>query len=83
MNLKDRMILDEYRRQRQDFVKLGDIASSLLKQQIEIAQIDTLAVEHRVKKEESLIGKLDRKSDKYSSLEDLTDVLGIRVICFF
>ena len=83
MNLKDRMIINAYRRQRQDFVRLGDMASSLLKQQLESAKIDTLAVEHRVKKEASLAGKLERKSDKYSSLEDITDILGIRVICFF
>ena len=83
MNLKDRMIMDEYRRQRQDFVKLGDIASSLLKQKLADAQIDTLAIEHRVKQEASLAGKLERKSDKYRSLDDLTDILGIRVVCFF
>ena len=83
MNLKDRMILDEYRRQRQDFVELGDIASSVLRQRLEHAKIDTLAVEHRVKTEPSLLGKLERKSDKYRFLEDLTDILGIRVICFF
>lgn len=83
MNLKDRMILDEYRKQRQSFVELGDLASALLKQQLAARGIDTLAVEHRVKKEDSLIGKLERKSDKYRSLGDLTDILGIRVICFF
>ena len=83
MNLKDRMIVDEYRRQRQEFVKLGDLVSTLLKQTLAEAKIDTLAVEHRVKQEASLIGKLERKSDKYRSLEDLTDILGTRVICFF
>ena len=83
MNLKDRMILDEYRKQRQEFIKLGDAAASALKQQLESAHIDTLAVEHRVKTEASLLGKLERKSDKYRFLEDVTDILGIRVICFF
>ena len=83
MNLKDRMILYEYRRQRQDFVKLGDIVSSLLKEKLAEEKIDTLAVEHRVKQEASLAGKLERKSDKYRSLEDLTDILGARVVCFF
>ena len=83
MNLKNRMILDEYRRQRQNFVRLGDMASSLLKQELKLAGIDTLAVEHRVKTETSLLGKLERKSDKYRFLEDLTDILGMRVICFF
>ena len=70
MNLKDRMILDEYRIQRMDFVKLCDTASSLLKQELQGAKIDTLAVEHRVKTEASLAGKLERKSDKYRSLSD-------------
>lgn len=83
MNLKDRMIIDEYRRQRQDFVKLGDMASSMLKRRLEETKIDLLAVEHRVKTEESLVGKLERKSDKYRTLHDLTDILGMRVICFF
>ena len=83
MNLKDRMIVDEYRKQRQTFIKLGDTASSLLKQALEEANIDTMAVEHRVKTETSLVGKLERKSDKYSSLADITDILGMRVICFF
>lgn len=83
MNLKDRMIVETYRRQRQDFLRLGDVAASLLKQQLKSAEIDTLAVEHRVKEEASLAGKLERKSDKYRSLEDITDILGIRVICFF
>ena len=83
MNLKDRMILDEYRKQRQTFLKLGDAVASALKQQLENAHIDTLAVEHRVKTEASLLGKLERKSDKYRFLEDVTDILGLRVICFF
>ena len=83
MNLKDRMIMDEYRRQRQGFVELGDIVSFLLKQQLGCTGIDTLAVEHRVKAEDSLAGKLERKSDKYRVLADITDILGVRVICFF
>ena len=83
MNLKDRMILDEYRMQRMDFVKLCDTASSLLKKKLAETKIDTLAVEHRVKTESSLVGKLERKSDKYRSLADLTDIVGIRVSCFF
>lgn len=83
MNLKDRMILDEYRMQRADFIKLCDTVSSLLKQTLEEANIETLSMDHRVKTEESLVGKLERKSDKYRSLADLTDIAGLRVICFF
>lgn len=83
MNLKNRMILEEYRSQRQDFVRLGDLASSVLKQQLDHTGIKILAVEHRVKQEDSLAGKLVRKSELYRTLEDVTDILGIRVICFF
>lgn len=83
MTQKDRAIVYEYRRQRQDYIKLADLASSLLKQRLKNVQIDTLAVDHRVKEEASLIGKLERKSDKYRALEDLTDILGMRVICYF
>ena len=44
--------------------------------------IMVLAVEHRVKQEKSLAGKLERKGDSYNTLEDITDILGCRVICF-
>lgn len=83
MNMKNRMILDEYRKQRQEFVQLGDLTSSMLKQQLEQTGIKILAVEHRVKEENSLAGKLVRKSELYRSLADVTDILGMRVICFF
>ena len=83
MNLKVRMILDEYREQRQNYVILGDKAASLVKDKLHEMKIDIMAVEHRVKTEESLMGKLERKSDKYRFLEDITDILGMRIICFF
>lgn len=84
MNLKCKMIMEEYREQRPDFVQLGDVVSDILKDitsQNETMYI--LAIEHRVKKEESLAGKLELKGDKYSSLADITDILGCRIICFF
>ena len=83
MNLKDQMILDEYRKQKQNYVRLGDTVASLLKDKLGDMKIDIMAVEHRVKKEESLMKKVERKSDKYRFLKDITDILGIRVICFF
>lgn len=84
MDLKCKMIMEEYREQRPDFVQLGDVVSGILKDitsQNETMYI--LAIEHRVKEEKSLAGKLELKGDKYSSLADITDVLGCRIICFF
>ena len=82
MNLKCRLILEDYRKQREHFVKLGDVAHQIL---IDIASelgLSVLAVEHRVKTEKSLAGKLERKGDLYSTMEDVTDILGCRIVCF-
>lgn len=84
MDLKCKMIMEEYKAQRPDFVQLGDVVSGILKDitsQNETMYI--LAIEHRVKEEKSLAGKLELKGDKYSSLADITDILGCRIICFF
>jgi len=83
MNAKDRMILAEFREQRPAFVKLGDTVHGLLAELVKKSGIDLLSIEHRVKAEDSLKGKLERKGDRYHSLDDLTDILGARVICFF
>lgn len=83
MNLKNRIILEDYRKQRNDFVKLGDVVHNMLQDIVDEMGITTLGIEHRVKTEKSLAGKLERNGDWYSALEDLTDILGARVICFF
>lgn len=82
MNLKSRLILEDYRKQREDFVQLGDVAHALLAEIAKELGITVLAVEHRVKEERSLAGKLERKGDLYNTLDDITDILGCRVICF-
>lgn len=84
MDLKCKMIMEEYKEQRPDFVELEDVVSGILRDitsQNETMYI--LAIEHRVKAEASLAGKLELKGDKYSSLADITDILGCRIICFF
>ena len=71
MNLKSRLILEDYRKQRDDFVKLGDVAHQILADIAKELGLTVLAVEHRVKEEKSLAGKLERKGDAYNSLEDI------------
>ena len=82
MNLKSRLILEDYRKQRDSFVKLGDVAHAILADVAKELGLTVLAVEHRVKEERSLAGKLERKGDMYNTLEDITDILGCRIICF-
>lgn len=83
MNLKNRIILEEYREYKQQFIELGNIVAELLKNIVNENHIEVLAVEHRVKTEKSLSGKLELKGDKYTSLDDITDILGARIICYF
>ena len=82
MNLKCRLILEDYRKQRDNFLKLGDTVHTILADIVNDLGLTVLAIEHRVKEEKSLAGKLERKSDSYNTFEDITDILGCRVICF-
>ncbi len=84
MNLKCKMIMEEYKEKRSDFIELGDVVHSILKEITSKREnMYILAIEHRIKTEKSLAGKLELKGEKYSSLEDITDILGCRIICFF
>ena len=80
---KEALILEEYREQRILFEKLLRIVKRILRESIEENKIYINAIEGRVKAEDSLAGKLERKSGKYNSLSDLTDILGVRVITFY
>lgn len=82
MNFKCKLILEDYRKQRDHFIKLGDAVRDILSDITKELGIGVLAIEHRVKEEKSLAGKLERKGDGYNSFEDITDILGCRVICF-
>ena len=83
MNIKDRMIMDEYRAQKDDFIRLGETVHTMLRSMTKDAGIPVMSIEHRIKEEKSLEGKLYRKGDGYQSLDDLTDILGARIICYF
>ncbi len=41
------------------------------------------AITARLKTRESLEGKIERKHDKYSTISDITDIVGVRIITYF
>lgn len=73
MNLINRLILEDYRKQRNDFISLGDTVHAMLDEICNDTGIVPLGIEHRVKKEKSLARKFERSGGWYSTLEDLTD----------
>ena len=83
MNEKNRKIIDEYKEKKSIYQELGSIVYDKLKHIGKSSSIKIYRIEHRVKEEQSLIGKLERKGDKYECLSDITDILGLRVVCFF
>ncbi len=59
------------------------IAAQKIENGIRFANIPILETVHRIKTEDSAIEKLDRKSDNYRTVSELTDLIGFRLICYF
>ena len=77
------MLMQQYRKLRPTLQQLADEASNQLRHALKEQGIYITAMEHRVKTEKSLIGKLELKGAKYKSIEDVTDLVGLRVITFY
>ena len=83
LDLHCEMILEEYREALPALAKMKDEVLALLRETLDKNGIVVTAVEARIKTEESLAGKLALKGTKYTTLEDITDVLGARIITFY
>ncbi|MBO4571563.1 MAG: hypothetical protein J5699_06530 [Bacteroidales bacterium] len=76
-------LLQQYHSLLPVFTQMADIIPERLKGFFAEAGIIVAAVEHRVKTEESLAGKLKLKGSKYPDIFALTDIVGLRVITFY
>jgi len=83
MIAKDREILKEFKQRRAKYKELEQKAAEIIDRIIADNNFFVMTVSHRTKESDSLKGKLQRKSGKYNSLVDITDLVGIRVICYF
>ena len=76
-------LLRQYRGLAPVYRRLDEIVPERLGRFFAEAGIVAAAVEHRIKDEASLAGKLALKGHKYGSIRDLTDIVGVRVITFY
>ena len=83
MNEHAETLLSQYRGLLPVYRTMADKISSRLKSVFDEAGIIVAAIEHRVKTEGSLAGKLELKGNKYHSIRDITDIVGVRVITFY
>ena len=77
------MLLEDYREQLPKYRLLQQVVMDKLGELVKRAGIELNAMESRIKAEESLAGKLDRKGSKYHTLNDITDIFGARIITFY
>ena len=83
MDIHSQELLEQYRSLLPVYSEMAEVIPEKLKGFFDEAGLIVAAVEHRVKTEESLAGKLQLKGNKYSSIYDITDIIGIRVITFY
>lgn len=76
-------LLQQYRELRPTLDKLSSEAYDLLRHELRKQGIYVTAIEHRVKTEKSLAGKLEQKGYKYKTIDDITDLVGLRIITFY
>ena len=77
------MLLGQYRKLQPTLEDLAKESYDILRHALREQGIYVTAMEYRVKTEKSLIGKLELKGAKYKSVDDITDLVGIRVITFY
>ncbi len=77
------MILDEYRERLPLFERIKNLIIEQLRACLDENHIVVAGLEARIKTEKSLTGKLELKGYKYRTIDDITDILGARIITFF
>ncbi len=83
LDLHCTMILEEYRELLPVLDRMKEIVLGELNALISKAGLMVSGVEARVKEEKSLAGKLELKGSKYRTLDDITDIMGARVVTFY
>ena len=83
LDLHAQVLLDEYRQRLPIVARLREVVMDRLGAMVAQNGIELNAMESRIKSETSLAGKLRRKGAKYAGIDDVTDILGVRIIAFY
>ncbi|MBO6306151.1 MAG: hypothetical protein J6M55_01455 [Paludibacteraceae bacterium] len=83
LDLHCQMILEDFREAQPTLQRMKAEILTKLREALDRNGLVVTAVEARVKTEESLAGKLALKGAKYAMLNDITDLVGARIITFY
>ena len=75
--------MEQYRERTAVYERLSHLADETLRNALDAQHVKVTAMEHRIKAESSLAGKLELKGAKYHTLDDVTDIVGMRVVTFY
>lgn len=83
LDIHGQMLMEQYYERLSLYERLAQIAYEALKRALDEQRVTVTTIDYRVKKEKSLAGKLELKGAKYHSLDDVTDIVGMRVVTFY
>ena len=83
LDLHGEMLMEQYHERLAIYQRLAQVAEETLRQALKEQRVTVTVLEHRVKTQSSLAGKLELKGAKYRTLDDVTDIVGMRVVTFY
>ncbi len=83
LDLHSQMLMEQYNERKPVYERLLHLACDALRQALAGQRVRVTAMDSRIKEADSLAGKLELKGTKYHTLDDVTDIVGIRVITFY
>jgi putative GTP pyrophosphokinase len=81
--MENAKLISEFKQKKHVFEKYRDKLDSLINDILSVSKLFPHQITCRVKDEESISRKIKRKEGKYSSLNEITDIVGIRIITYF
>lgn len=76
-------LLAQYDYEYEKYVRLEQVAAQMIEDIVAENDLFVMEIMHRTKDPEALQSKIVRKNGKYRKLTDVTDLVGIRIICYF
>lgn len=83
LDLHASMILQDYRERLPMYRRLRQVVLTQLDDCLKRNRLIVSGLEARVKQEDSLAGKLELKGQKYKTIDEITDIVGARIITFY
>jgi ppGpp synthetase/RelA/SpoT-type nucleotidyltranferase len=83
LDMHGEMLMEQYHERRAVYERIEKLAVEALRKALEAQGMYVTTIEHRIKGASSLAGKLELKGAKYHTLNDVTDIVGLRVVTFY